>query len=1012
MKKLFLFSWLMMLSIVAVAQNEKVGNDLVIKNGSGTVVERVSATESTELKIDAKGNKLSVKQDGATKDIPLDQVKTISAVPSFKLVAQDKFSYTSTAPITLHFKLTTNDKGEMKPVSGESVTFTANKGTLAPITATTNDNGVATVVYTPKAYLWEPGFSDIIQGLYTYTDNGGNVSRYTARTYVEYNGDYTIECLSPDQKLGPHEEAEAIFAVYEVSPSGKKPYTGATIEFSAPEGFISTQSPTTDAFGMARVTFHNDGDDAKEYPVTARFLVDNDNGRLYTGTATAKFITLNYQLEALTPKLAVRNDGSEQDCFFTLYEYHNGKWNVSEKEAEAKFEATGVTLTKTSDMNRGYGFIANFTAGKSFSQGSVTAKCDIELQSGKFWQGVATTDLVLDDYLFTRISPDGGNFADIYPEESQEVTFLLTKLVDGKYQFCPGMEVKFECLEGGTLTSTLVKTDADGLATTSFQLNKDKDYATVYANCSFADEQGIWHSYAESVHFELIPFKLEAVHPKQAVRDDGSEQNCDFMLYEYNNGQWEECKGEGEIDFEATGVTLKNTSYMYRGSGAVATFTAGQVFIGGSITATCSVELENGGTREIKATTELIPDDYQFSRVQPAEQLSYISPEESQDVVFSLTKLVDGWHQPCQGMKVEFGCESGSLTSTLAETDAEGKATTTFKMDKDKKYAFVFAYCSFIDEQGVWHDYSLSDVFNLIPYKLKCLTPEVEMSRGEGDGSTTIRYELLEYKKGEWVACPDKKLLFTATNGSVSPDYALTNQSGICQTVFTPTEDATEGTVTGTCTIVVDEKTNFVWTQSKAAHITIADDGSDDDIQDEGLKKAKKLKDNTYVVDEKEITVDDIREGEDIHDYIYHGEKKDNGETKVIFIEFEKGDPINYTTGGGTIHVTPDQIGKEIDMLKDKSGMTWMYLFSLKDPSKPHDSESNPSVSYSTSNDSAKAELEKATCKMTKNADGSLTGLAYFKSKDGKEAYCKFKAVAKAPWSDARQRSAANLGKR
>ena len=86
MKKLFLFSWLMMLSIVAVAQNEKVGNDLVIKNGSGTVVERVSATESTELKIDAKGNKLSVKQDGATKDIPLDQVKTISAVPSFKLI--------------------------------------------------------------------------------------------------------------------------------------------------------------------------------------------------------------------------------------------------------------------------------------------------------------------------------------------------------------------------------------------------------------------------------------------------------------------------------------------------------------------------------------------------------------------------------------------------------------------------------------------------------------------------------------------------------------------------------------------------------------------------------------------------------------------------------------------------------------------------------------------------------------------------------------------------------------
>ena len=204
-----------------------------------------------------------------------------------------------------------------------------------------------------------------------------------------------------------------------------------------------------------------------------------------------------------------------------------------------------------------------------------------------------------------------------------------------------------------------------------------------------------------------------------------------------------------------------------------------------------------------------------------------------------------------------------------------------------------------------------------------------------------------------------------------------------------------------------DDERYIIWTERKTAQITITDDsggggpggGGGEEINDEGLKKADKLKDNTYVVDENVITVEDIREGEDIHDYIYHGEKKDNGETKVIFIEFEKGDPINYTTGGGTIHVTPDQIGKEIDMLKDKSGMTWMYLFSLKDPSQGY-SESNPSISYSTSNDEGKAELQKATCKLTKNADGSLTGLAYFKSKDGKEAYCKFKAIAKAPWSD------------
>lgn len=856
MKKLFLFAWLMMLSIVAVAQNEKVGNDLVIKNGSGTVVERVSATENTEMKFDAKGKKLSIKKDGGTKDISLDEVTTITAVPAFRLVAQDKFVYTSTSPITLHFKLTVNDQGEMKPVSGESVTFTANKGTLAPITATTNDNGVATVVYTPKAYLWEPGFSDIIQGLYTYTDNGGNVSRYTARTYVEYNGDYTIECLSPDQKLGPNEEAEAIFAVYEVSPSGKKPYTGATIEFSAPEGFISTQSPTTDAFGMARVTFHNDGDDAKEYPVTARFLVDNDNGRMYTGTATAKFITLNYQLEALTPKLAVRNDGSEQDCFFTLYEYHNGKWNVSEKEAEAKFEATGVTLTKTSDMNRGYGFIANFTAGKSFSQGSVTAKCDIELQSGKVWQGVATTELVADDYQFTRVFPLGGNPADISPEESEDVMFLLTKLVNGQYQSCPGKEVKFECQEGGTLSSTLVKTDANGHATTSFQLNKDEDHATVYVNCSFADEHGIWHVYEEDVDFELTPYKLEAVNEQVAVRKDESDQKCYFKLYVYENGQWNDYKEEEVVNFKATGtgVTLTQTYDKNDADGVTAIFSTSQGFNGGSVTATCDIQLDNGRVWHGVASTALVLDDYMFLRVSPIDDINDIHPEQSRDVEFTLVKIVDGLMEPCQGKDVWFTSSNGTLTNKYVTTNAEGSATTTFKMDKGNDHATINAHCMFIDEQGILHEYSEDTQFYLHDYKLTCLTPEVKMK--SSDKKVTVRFELQEYKDGQWKARPNVEVSISAKRGTVDPVNPTTNESGVCETQFTPSEDALNSVVTAKFLFGVGSE---YYTVSDTARITIEDKMVLDDPK---LIKAYNLADNTVLADGE--TLDVISKGLDI----------------------------------------------------------------------------------------------------------------------------------------------------
>jgi hypothetical protein len=972
--------------IVPVAQNEKVGNDLVIKNGAGTVVERVSATESTEIKFDAKGNKLSIKQGDDTKDISLDQVKTISAVPAFRLVSQDKFVYTSTAPITLHFKLTVNVQGEMKPVSGGAITVSANKGKLSSKTVTTNDNGVATVVYTPKAYLWEPGFDDVIKALYTYTDNGGNVSRYTARTYVEYNGDYTIECLTPDQKLGPNEEAEAIFAVYEVSPSGKKPYTGASIEFSAPEGFITTQSTVTDAFGMARVTFHNDGDDAKEYPVTARFWVHNDSGGLYTGTATAKFITLNYQLEALTPKLAVRNDGSEQDCFFTLYEYHNGKWNVSEKETEAKFEATGVTLTKTSDMNRGYGFITNFTVGKSFNQGSVTAKCDIPLESGKVWQGVATTELVLDDYLFYRAIPVDAE-ADIYPEQSQDLVFTLVKLVNGQPQPCQGKEVKFDS-QGGTLTNTIVKTDAKGEATTTFQLNKDEDYATVFVNCSFADEHGIWHVYEEDVEFELTPYRLEPVRKKVAVRNDGSENSCEFNLYEYKNGQWENSKEVVEVHFEATGVTLSNTSDMYEGHGATATFTAGKSFQEGTVKATCDIQLDNGRVWEGKATVELVPDDYKFSLADPKADIAAI--QSFATVAFTLEKQVNGQYQPCEGHEISFESDGGTFSSSCVKTDADGHAVTLFTINDDANQANVFARCSFIDENDVYHNFKEKVIFFIPPYWLTRGTSEHHMKKS--DKKTTVGFQLLERKDGKWVAYPNKKLFFSATNGSVNPDYALTNENGICQPEFFPSEDATEGSVTATTesiAIQFDDGRYINWNQSQTVPIIITDDGGGegpggggespcgDEISDKDLKKANELGLNTYMIDGKVTKLD----GPD--DMIEWSVTEDIEGNRFNAVNWFKEDPVYYTTAWGTIYGFPDDMYGEEIYVSEGSGM-FISFGAFIDPAGGY-TETNV-IDFTTEN------IQKAVYRLCKEADGGIFAIAFVRSKDGKEGMFKVKA--------------------
>ena len=74
-----------------------------------------------------------------------------------------------------------------------------------------------------------------------------------------------------------------------------------------------------------------------------------------------------------------------------------------------------------------------------------------------------------------------------------------------------------------------------------------------------------------------------------------------------------------------------------------------------------------------------------------------------------------------------------------------------------------------------------------------------------------------------------------------------------------------------------------------------------------------------------------------------------------------------------------------------------MNLFSLQDVNQGY-GENNPSTSFSaptTDNDMAVAK-----CRFTQNPDGSLTGLAYFKKKDGTEGYFKMKATRKANWSD------------
>lgn len=370
---------------------------------------------------------------------------------------------------------------------------------------------------------------------------------------------------------------------------------------------------------------------------------------------------------------------------------------------------------------------------------------------------------------------------------------------------------------------------------------------------------------------------------------------------------------------------------------------------------------------------------------------------------FQLLEYKKGNWEPCPDKTINFKAENGICTPEWRTTNAEGIAIVGFTpTDIDATLGTVQGDCTIIldPKTGLdWRSSAVALITIIKKYSLECLTPEVEIKKGE---TAEIRFRELKNENGEWVPAQSGVINFTAENGTSKPEWTSVNEEGIALATFIPAADATEGTLTAFFSVNVNDVVKLNW--AATAHITIIDGGGGGgegpggggDIKDEGLKKADKLDDNTYVVDEKKVTI-----GGNEEDYVYYYYKTDpESDKSVVCIEFCKEHPVYYTVGGGSVHVTPDMIDKEIDMLKEQpDGMAWMNLFTLKDINQGYNSETNPETSVSAGSTEGNAKLEKAVCKVSKDKDGGYTALMYFKTKDGMEAYCKMKAKVVAPWA-------------
>ena len=410
--------------------------------------------------------------------------------------------------------------------------------------------------------------------------------------------------------------------------------------------------------------------------------------------------------------------------------------------------------------------------------------------------------------------------------------------------------------------------------------------------------------------------------------------------------------------------------------------------------------------KPIWADNEVLPFEIELKLTPLKNEVTLSQEGKASGIQFRLTGEKDGkvFNVPNQTVSFTSQTGQGTITPKEAVTDANGLVSTDFQFDSPIKFegGNLNALCTFIYSSGNsggttnWKTVRASTKLNPVEIT-PVLTCQNTPQAIDATGKATLIFKLQGKLGDNMEPLYNKKITFKASNGTCTP-FAMTNGEGIVNCAFQANDPANfkEGSVEAE---IILQRPPYKEKVAVATGILTADDGG---LVDDGLKKAHKLKDNVYVVEKKgskiEVTVDDLPEGEGMRDYIVHGAKKDHGVTKVLFLEFCKEHPVHATVGGGTIHIRPEQIGQEIDMLKeDPNGICWMNLFSLQDVNQGY-GENNPSTSFSaptTDNDMAIAK-----CRFTQNPDGSLTGLAYFKKKDGTEGYFKMKATRKANWSD------------
>ena len=1105
MKKLFLFTWMMMLSIVAMAQTI-----MVIDKDGNRIPYDPEKVSSVDFQVTPPG--FTVNHEVGSDLYLFDKVQSVKGLPDYLFVD----------PKVVHVSLASAE--------GYEAMFAAEVKTNVEYEVETSD---------PWIKVARKEADRLVCNVLKHegNDRTGYVALaskdglLTDTIKVSINDEYyVLKCLTPVQSI-TYNRGTARFMLIEIVNGHLRPAAGKTISFTPENGTCSVKEAVTDAQGMVSVDY-TPSSDADRGSIQACFR-GYFNGISMMYTSTALFAMEKYELKALEPKKYLWEGEDAVEVEFQLMEYDKGTWNPV-RATNVYFaceNGIGDDISKKTDEEGKVSVI--FKPDQDFKEGSVTARCIIQLIDKSPWEGYATTKLVrAEAYSLEALTPEihlcGDNFGEI------PVQFRLLKFDHENTTWipCADKTIEFTAVNG-VAGSTSAVSDVDGEVTVTFKPDQGITEGSLTANCNIELAEGNkWRGEAVT-KFITDLYKIERILPWDADAVDyyiGKPWDCEFQLLKKEGNDYVPCPYQ-YIQFEATNGSCTPDYALTDSEGKVRnTYTMDDDKDNGSLKASFSFTDAEGNVCIGSVMTNFFLDKYDLKCLTPEVE---VKQSETVEIRFQLFEYKGrGKWEPCPDKTITFTAKNGICTPEWTKTNAEGIATVRFSpTSTDVTEGVVQAECGITldPKTGLeWRAAELALITITESYKLECLTKEVEIKKDE---TADIRFRLMEFEEGKWVTCSGV-VNFTAENGTSNPEWMQADDDGLTHATFIPAADATEGTLTGSISIIINDKATITW--SDVAHITIIDDGTGDrplkekakpkirildegsggtkplvvdekgngeivfvveeriegedadrpvegakvefetdnqddnlegfswattgkdgkapatfkikdfakfkgvkikakatvkysngakivettakvnsdgtldtgggegpgggegEIKDEDLKKADKLDDNTYVVDEKKVTI-----GSNEEDYVYYYYKTDpESDKSVVCIEFCKEHPVYYTVGGGVVHVTPDMIDKEVDMLKEQpDGMAWMNLFTLKDINQGYNSETNPETSVSAGSTEGNAKLEKAVCKVSKDKDGGYTALIYFKTKDGMEAYAKMKAKVEAPWA-------------